>query len=368
MAGVIALSATQQYFSLCEVAQKVLPALAPLTVDPEKQVRDQSFKAMSGFLEKLQKASDNPHLIPELEAQVKAGGKGGLLSGDKVPQWAGWAIKAISGKFYKSKESPATETEGTAVTTTEVRPPLAQLQTKGGEKESTAETHSRTASICSSSHSSISARGETTNSSTVADGWGELLDEEEEEERGLEGSEGSSDFGGERRIPKKNNQEREDALWSAAMDSWESTSTPSPNKKAGSLKPNMAVCAPNKLSPPFSLSTTSANEPQQQSTSPAKKSSGFAAKPEKQQKGAALKLGAVKKPAHAQQSKQIDKDLDTLLGMEDTRSSEEKKLDKSVKDGNFASVAKQISQQQPKPTVQKQQKEKVEGASNWQEW
>jgi hypothetical protein len=164
------------------------------------------------------------------------------------------------------------------------------------------------------------------------------------------------------------------------------TSTPSPNKKAGSLKPNMAVCAPNKLSPPFSLSTTSANEPQQQSPSPAKKSSGFAAKPEKQQKGAALKLGAVKKPAHAQQSKQIgcfgifllysisfikklsDKDLDTLLGMEDTRSSEEKKLDKSVKDGNFASVAKQISQQQPKPPVQKQQKEKVEGASNWQEW
>jgi SCY1-like protein 1 len=39
MAGVIALSATQQYFSLAEVAQKVLPSLAPLTVDPEKQVK-----------------------------------------------------------------------------------------------------------------------------------------------------------------------------------------------------------------------------------------------------------------------------------------------------------------------------------------
>lgn len=103
----IALSATQQYFSLSDVAQRVLPTLAPLAIDPEKQVddyilhaknryrkqirkknqiqvRDQSFKAMNGFLEKLKKASDNPELIPELEAQVKAGGRGGLLSGDKV--------------------------------------------------------------------------------------------------------------------------------------------------------------------------------------------------------------------------------------------------------------------------------------------
>jgi hypothetical protein len=39
---------------------------------------------MTGFLDKLRKASENPQLIPELEAQVKAGGKGGLLSGDKV--------------------------------------------------------------------------------------------------------------------------------------------------------------------------------------------------------------------------------------------------------------------------------------------
>ncbi|KAF7633250.1 hypothetical protein Mgra_00007351 [Meloidogyne graminicola] len=110
LAGVIALSATQQYFSLNEVAQKVLPNLSPLAVDPEKQVRDQTFKALGGFLEKLQKASDNPELIAEMEAQVKAGGKVGLLVGDKVPQWAGWAIKTISGKFYKStKENISTE-------------------------------------------------------------------------------------------------------------------------------------------------------------------------------------------------------------------------------------------------------------------
>ena len=39
MAGVLALSATQQYYSLVEVANKILPSLAPLGVDPDKQVR-----------------------------------------------------------------------------------------------------------------------------------------------------------------------------------------------------------------------------------------------------------------------------------------------------------------------------------------
>lgn len=72
-------------------------------------MREQGFKALKGFLEKLEKASENPEIIPELEAQVKAGGRSGLLSSDKVPQWAGWALKAISGKFYKSAAPQPTE-------------------------------------------------------------------------------------------------------------------------------------------------------------------------------------------------------------------------------------------------------------------
>jgi SCY1-like protein 1 len=38
MAGVLALSASQQFYSLVEVANRILPALSPLTVDPDKQV------------------------------------------------------------------------------------------------------------------------------------------------------------------------------------------------------------------------------------------------------------------------------------------------------------------------------------------
>lgn len=48
------------------------------------QVRDQVFKTIKGFLEKLEKVSEQPELIAEYEAQVKAGGKSGLLASEKV--------------------------------------------------------------------------------------------------------------------------------------------------------------------------------------------------------------------------------------------------------------------------------------------
>ncbi|KAI6186856.1 hypothetical protein M3Y98_00178600 [Aphelenchoides besseyi] len=122
MAGVLALSATQQYYSLVEVANKIIPALAPLTVDPDKQVRDQGFKSLRGFLENLEKASENPEIISDLEAQVKAGGKASLLSSDKVPQWVGSALKTLSGKFYKSVPSATPTVNSNASTVPPTKP------------------------------------------------------------------------------------------------------------------------------------------------------------------------------------------------------------------------------------------------------
>ncbi|KAK0409570.1 hypothetical protein QR680_004628 [Steinernema hermaphroditum] len=113
-AGVLGLSATQQFYTLVDVANRVVPALAPLTCDPEKSVRDQAFKALHGFIGKLEKASENPELIPELEAEVRSGGRGGILSSEKVPQWASWAIKSISGKFYKAPASATQQAQSQA--------------------------------------------------------------------------------------------------------------------------------------------------------------------------------------------------------------------------------------------------------------
>ena len=60
--GVLALAATQQYFLLSEVAVRILPALCQLTVDPEKSVRDNVFRAIKGYLGKLEKVSEDPTL------------------------------------------------------------------------------------------------------------------------------------------------------------------------------------------------------------------------------------------------------------------------------------------------------------------
>jgi hypothetical protein len=62
-----------------------------------------------------------------LEAQVKAGGKSGLLSSEKMPQWAGWALKTLSGKFYKSTATPATIDSGPPLPNTDNQSATAAL-------------------------------------------------------------------------------------------------------------------------------------------------------------------------------------------------------------------------------------------------
>jgi hypothetical protein len=62
VAGILALAATQQYFLLSEVANRILPALCPLTADPEKSVRDPAFKTLRGFIGKLERVSEDPTL------------------------------------------------------------------------------------------------------------------------------------------------------------------------------------------------------------------------------------------------------------------------------------------------------------------
>lgn len=110
IAGILALSATQQYYLLSDVAFKILPALVSCTMDPEKQVRDQAFKAVKGFLDNLEKASENPERIAEMESQVNANSGGGLISSESVPQWANWAFSALSSKFYKPPQKVPQET------------------------------------------------------------------------------------------------------------------------------------------------------------------------------------------------------------------------------------------------------------------
>lgn len=99
-AGVLALAATQQYYLLAEVSQRILPALCQLALDPEKSVRDSVFRTIKGFLGKLEKVSEDPSLRESMEADVNTATPS--LS-NAAATWAGWAVTAVTAKFYRSQ-------------------------------------------------------------------------------------------------------------------------------------------------------------------------------------------------------------------------------------------------------------------------
>ncbi|XP_053985975.1 N-terminal kinase-like protein [Hylaeus anthracinus] len=99
-ASILALAATQQYFLLQEVANRILPALCPLTTDIDKGVRDNAFRTIRGFLSKLERVSEDPGLRESMEADVNTATPS--LS-NAAATWAGWAVTAVTAKFYRSQ-------------------------------------------------------------------------------------------------------------------------------------------------------------------------------------------------------------------------------------------------------------------------
>ncbi|XP_011500938.1 PREDICTED: N-terminal kinase-like protein [Ceratosolen solmsi marchali] len=107
-ASVLALAATQQYFLLQEVANRILPSLCLLTTDSDKGVRDNTFRTIQGFLSKLEKVSEDPGLRESMEADVNTATPS--LS-NAAATWAGWAVTAVAAKFYRSQsDAPKSST------------------------------------------------------------------------------------------------------------------------------------------------------------------------------------------------------------------------------------------------------------------
>lgn len=93
-AGILAMAATQNYYHVQEIANRLLPSLCSMTRDPEKVVRDQVFKAIRGFLDKLEKLSEDPDLQEDMEREVMAGGSTTAIN--NASGWAGWAVTGMS--------------------------------------------------------------------------------------------------------------------------------------------------------------------------------------------------------------------------------------------------------------------------------
>ncbi|XP_078672042.1 N-terminal kinase-like protein isoform X1 [Branchiostoma floridae x Branchiostoma belcheri] len=112
MAGVMAMAANQKYFPLKDAATKALPTLCLLTVDPEKGVRDQAFKAIRCFVDSLEKVSEDPEMLAKLESEVNSPG----TTDSSASGWTGWAVGGVSSltsKLYRGGNKPAPTAQGT---------------------------------------------------------------------------------------------------------------------------------------------------------------------------------------------------------------------------------------------------------------
>ena len=67
IAGVEAIVTTQAFFSVGDISTRILPALCVVTVDKEKIVRDQVFRAIRLLLTRLEKISEDPQAAAEQE-------------------------------------------------------------------------------------------------------------------------------------------------------------------------------------------------------------------------------------------------------------------------------------------------------------
>ncbi|XP_071948081.1 N-terminal kinase-like protein isoform X3 [Antedon mediterranea] len=103
IAGVMALHATHNFFSLKDTSLRILPAMCALTVDPDKNVRDQTFRVIKHFVKKLEDVSENPEKLEEMEADVNCASN----SQQNAAGWAGWAVTSLTSRFYKGGPQPA---------------------------------------------------------------------------------------------------------------------------------------------------------------------------------------------------------------------------------------------------------------------
>ncbi|XP_063001694.1 N-terminal kinase-like protein [Elgaria multicarinata webbii] len=114
-AGVLGFAATHNFYSMKDCAFKIMPVLSTLTVDPEKTVRDQAFKAIRSFMTKLETVSEDPTQLSELEKDVQAASAS--PGAGAAATWAGWAVTGVSSltsKLIRTNAGAAQATEPAA--------------------------------------------------------------------------------------------------------------------------------------------------------------------------------------------------------------------------------------------------------------
>uniref|UniRef100_A0A673NKG2 N-terminal kinase-like protein n=1 Tax=Sinocyclocheilus rhinocerous TaxID=307959 RepID=A0A673NKG2_9TELE len=135
-AGVLGFAATHQYYSVAESASRILPTLCTLTMDPDKNVRDQAFKAIKSFLSKLETVSEDPSKLAEIEKEVTASAQ----TGGSAATWAGWAVTGVSSLTSKLiRNVPAGLEAPPAENSSALQPAAGPVTTNTANKETSNE-------------------------------------------------------------------------------------------------------------------------------------------------------------------------------------------------------------------------------------
>ncbi|XP_076877482.1 N-terminal kinase-like protein [Brachyhypopomus gauderio] len=174
-AGVLGFAATHHYYSMSECASRILPTLCPLSMDPDKNVRDQAFKAIKCFLNKLEAVSEDPSKLAEIEKDVTTAAQG---SGSAAT-WAGWAVTGVSSLTSKLiRNAPA----GTEAAGTENTPGAQVTAATGPDTKANAPSGSTSAVSNQSETSDVPEQTEETVTDRWDDeDWGSLEDPEKEQ-------------------------------------------------------------------------------------------------------------------------------------------------------------------------------------------
>jgi len=94
MAGLMSFTATQDYYSIEDIATKIIPCLAFLTIDPIKEVRVNAFIAIKTFLKRLEKVSEGGSPV---ETQA-----GPSTEQQKADTMLSWAYNSFAKTLYKT--------------------------------------------------------------------------------------------------------------------------------------------------------------------------------------------------------------------------------------------------------------------------
>ena len=115
-AGLMSLTATQQYHKPIDVATKVLPNIAPVVLDVEREVREQALTCLRVYVQRLEQASARVGMPPQEgggDAAADSGGSADLSkAADRVLDSMSWLTSKVAAVATGEKGGPGPQGGG----------------------------------------------------------------------------------------------------------------------------------------------------------------------------------------------------------------------------------------------------------------